>query len=414
MLNKSNSSGFSLVELMVAVVIGLIGTVVIFQVYAVSEGQKRTTISGGDSQQNGAIALFTIERDLRNAGHGLAELIARGQPVYGWNNDTAAARPAIIFRPAQITRGATSDSVEVNYTTFEGITSPVSITSPVGWNPSVVSALNQLFVASDTGFQAGNKIVVCPPYVTPPGAATDTCIVAEVTGTGPNNEVLLAPPPATFAVDGGALQTTKFNPAAGFSLLNARLATDGKSLPAAYLPGVQAVQDAVVYNLGDTWISRIYAVNTANGTMTVNDGTGPVEFADGIINIRAQYGIDTTPVPDGVVDEWVDPRSVPGDPYADNTPNHAIFSIASRATIAAGWARVQAIRIAVVTRSGLFEKEIVANSGTTTLWTNPAGNPTAAPTYSVVVGDAQHYRYKVFETIVPLRNMTWTPHRTLP
>lgn len=51
-VNKSSRhAGFSLVELMVAVVIGLIGTLVMFQVFAVSEGQKRTTASGGDGQQ---------------------------------------------------------------------------------------------------------------------------------------------------------------------------------------------------------------------------------------------------------------------------------------------------------------------------------------------------------------------------
>ena len=51
-VNKlSRHAGFSLVELMVAVVIGLIGKLVMFQVFAVSEGQKRTTASGGDGQQ---------------------------------------------------------------------------------------------------------------------------------------------------------------------------------------------------------------------------------------------------------------------------------------------------------------------------------------------------------------------------
>ena len=65
------SAGFSLVEIMVAVVIALIGVIVVFQVFAVSEGYKRTTTSGGDAQTNGALALFSIERDVRMAGYGI-------------------------------------------------------------------------------------------------------------------------------------------------------------------------------------------------------------------------------------------------------------------------------------------------------------------------------------------------------
>ena len=36
--------------------------IVIFQVFEASEGIKRTTTSGGDAQQNGAIALYSMAR----------------------------------------------------------------------------------------------------------------------------------------------------------------------------------------------------------------------------------------------------------------------------------------------------------------------------------------------------------------
>ena len=75
------SRGFTLVEIMVGVLIGLIGTVVIFQVFAVSEGQKRTTTGAGDAQQNGVFALFQVERDLRTAGFGLAHLPVLAPPA---------------------------------------------------------------------------------------------------------------------------------------------------------------------------------------------------------------------------------------------------------------------------------------------------------------------------------------------
>jgi type IV pilus assembly protein PilW len=420
MRSHNKVRGFSLVEMMVAVVIGLIGTLVIFQVYAVSEGQKRSTVSGGDAQQNGAIALFTMERELRNAGHGLTYLIARGEPIYGWNNLTGAARPALVMRPLTIIPGPTSDSIDVNYSTFEGLTSPVAVTSPAGWNPASVAPANALQIAATAGFNSGNKIVVCPPEVDPlgpvPGSADNTCILAEITGFGVDpalpNQVLLAAPPTTFSVNGGALETSKFNPAAGFSVLNATLALDSKTLPAFYSPGAQASDDAIVFNLGNSFVARRYSVDVANSRLMVDDGGGAQEFADGVIAIRAQYGLDTTAVPDGVVDVWVNPRSVPGNALADNTPNDPAFNVTSTATIAQGWQRVQAIRVAVVTRSGLFEKDEVETRSSIPLWTNPTGNPAPAPQFAVPSGNARHYRYKVFESIVPLRNMIWGVHRT--
>ena len=60
-----------MVELMVGMVIALLGTLAIFQVFALSEGQKRSTTSASDSQQNGSLALLSIERDIRQAGYGI-------------------------------------------------------------------------------------------------------------------------------------------------------------------------------------------------------------------------------------------------------------------------------------------------------------------------------------------------------
>ena len=57
--------GFSLVEIMVAAAIALIGIVVIFQVLAVWEERKRTTSSGSDAQIAGTIAMYNLDRDVR-------------------------------------------------------------------------------------------------------------------------------------------------------------------------------------------------------------------------------------------------------------------------------------------------------------------------------------------------------------
>ncbi len=56
------------------------------------------------------------------------------------------------------------------------------------------------------------------------------------------------------------------------------------------------------------------------------------------------------------------------------------------------------MRIAIVTRSAQYEKDAVTPGPLTML----DGTVTMTLT-----GDDQHYRYKVLETIVPLRNALW-------
>jgi type IV pilus assembly protein PilW len=43
---RARLAGMSMVELMVAMVIGLLGVIVIFQVFALNEGVRRSTTSG--------------------------------------------------------------------------------------------------------------------------------------------------------------------------------------------------------------------------------------------------------------------------------------------------------------------------------------------------------------------------------
>lgn len=101
-------AGFSLVDVMVGMVIALLGVIIIFQVFSVSEGIKRTTTSGGDALQNGASALFALERLLKEAGYGI------------FSSTNLAPLPAdpLGTAPATITAGAAAnipDSIIMRY-----------------------------------------------------------------------------------------------------------------------------------------------------------------------------------------------------------------------------------------------------------------------------------------------------------
>ena len=75
---------------------------------------------------------------------------------------------------------------------------------------------------------------------------------------------------------------------------------------------------------------------------------------------------------------------------------------------AADWATILALRIGVVSRSGLYEKTEVSPA-TIKLWPDSAVAPTTTGPVWTLTADERHYRYKVFQTVVPIRNMIWRP-----
>jgi Tfp pilus assembly protein PilW len=95
---RQPQAGFSLIDVLVGMLLSLIGTLVIFQVFSVSEGIKRTSTSGGDAQQSGAMALYALERALKEAG-------------YGINANDVNPIPALIA----VNAGTGPDSLTVSY-----------------------------------------------------------------------------------------------------------------------------------------------------------------------------------------------------------------------------------------------------------------------------------------------------------
>ncbi|MGI4846601.1 MAG: PilW family protein, partial [Janthinobacterium lividum] len=65
--------GFSLIEIMVGLAIGMIGIIVMMQVFSFSEGNKRTTTGADDAQNNGIVALNGLLRETRHSGLGISD-----------------------------------------------------------------------------------------------------------------------------------------------------------------------------------------------------------------------------------------------------------------------------------------------------------------------------------------------------
>ena len=116
--------------------------------------------------------------------------------------------------------------------------------------------------------------------------------------------------------------------------------------------------------------------------------TGSMQsLSDGIVALKALYGVaDSATNP--VVSSWVAPA---GDWAASKL-------------MAASISRMRAVRLAVVARSSQREKSEVSPAAVTLFPDLIATATSTAAPISVTVPD-RHYRYKVFDVTIPLRQM---------
>src|SRR2546426_4130477 len=204
------SRGFSMVELMVAMVISLIGVIIIFQVFETSEGVRRTAASGGDAQQNGAAAPYFMERDLRNAGMGINDTIYAGCNMIG--SDSSRTTPnfpplgnPMILAPAFITAGANAQTPD-QLAVFYG--SQIQIGNSTTLVANMILPTSPLTVQSRFAFRPGDLLLLLEP------GSGKNCVFMEVTSlpATPSNQV--NHDPGAY----GASFAARFNPAAGMGV----------------------------------------------------------------------------------------------------------------------------------------------------------------------------------------------------
>jgi len=327
--------GVGLIEVMISIVIAMLLMLVIFQVYEISESQKRTITGGSDAQQNAGYGLYVLGRDLAMAGNGIAS-------VTPGLDSCALVRPIPVLIDAGATAG-TPDTITVLY-----------------GGSSSLSTLVQ-FRQTATGAQ---------PYVVPgPVGFSQNDVIVAVQGANCTMSTVNAGGVAVNGVTG--FSTLTHTPIAGnmgatYFAVNASLVNLGQA----------AAMGRIAYTVDPT----THALRTQK-QLPNNDPIVPV-ISD-VVNLKAQYGLDTNN--DRIVDTWQDATGVWS---AANLPIQPPSE----------WKKIRAVRIAIVTRSAQYEKDTVAPP-TLSMLEGTVSMPLSA--------EEQHYRYKVLETIVPLRNALW-------
>lgn len=385
-----HGAGFSLVELMVSVVIGMLALIFAMRLLTGSEQNRQAAMGGSDSMQNGMLALFSISGDAGQAGYGLNDPLLAGCNTVFSDTEHFALAPATRgggaitpLAPVVIENSATgADRVSFYSGSSVAGTATLRLTADYTGGPRVY--IDRI----PYGFAQRDVIVVAPEQ---PGG---NCALAEL---AENPDDLPPPPGQQYVViaQGSGFRFNSGNLGATFTGSAARL-----------------------FNLGPAGSLSFHSWSVADGFLRLSatdiagSGSGTV-VADNIVSLKAQYGFDMR----------AGSAFDPGNGMQVNRWSNTMLDADGNGTVgsAEDWQRIAAVRLAVVARSKNPERA-AAGAACNATGVKPVAFSTAAPagvsavpvTIEVAVAgdpvDWKCYRYRVFETIVPLRNASWRPN----
>lgn len=344
--------GISLIELMVGVVIGLVAVLVIYQTFAVAEGVKRQTISAGDAQKTGMIATYLLGAEISSAGSGITLNQDDLATCTDTKDVTTTMRPfAVLVTPGA--DAATPDTIVVNYSTA------ISVVTPSIFMAKTDAGGTQLTVQSPTGFKTGDMVA----SITGSGDC-ERYVVSGVTGPDANGNVVLD-------LDNSAKAPIKQAPT--FDIL----------------PSMRLI------NLGPATSTQRVQYDVVSGVLRstdlVTDGAVAQPLASSIMNLKVLYGVDNDG--NGTVDEWTPPSG-------DYAPDKVMAFTGNELR------RIKAVRLGMIVRSDEYDRDAPVFNWTLFECTTQEAKDYVCP--DPITGSlGANYRYRVYETIIPLRNPMW-------
>lgn len=368
MTTRPTSRGFSLVELMVSMAIGLVLSLIIYQVVGTFEGIKRTTASGANAELSGAFSLTSLERDVRGAGWGLPSADIMPCAAFYTYYDTgtkSGAVPNFPQTPVRIADGGNATGASDSLTML--------------WGSSVRSNVRDALV--QTVKLPSTDLLTNPQPITGVGLSqaggfvwltddSQNCVLLRISAADPG-------PVLKHAVSVGTATQYNYNAPDAYMT--------GQGWPATF------DKNPRVFDAG-TLTQRTYSI--AGGALTSQDYFSTIDttvLATNIVALKAQYGIANAG--SQAVNNWVSAINTGVEDWSAPT--------------AAQFKRIKAVRIAVVARSTQRERPpklgdpCDATKVAPTTWPGgPAIDLSNDPNW-------QCYRYRVFQTVVPLRNVLW-------
>jgi type IV pilus assembly protein PilW len=392
-MSRRPQRGVTLMELMVAIVIGLVVTLAATNLLIFSESSKRTTTTSNDMGQTGAYAAYVLDRAVRTAGSGFTQSWSLAGAFGCRLNAALPASPnlprASAF-PAPFASaflGGASGSANLRV-------APLLI----GKNQS--DAGSDVLVVMGGTAAAGDV----PRLILSAGKSSDILRLDSTVGLAEGDLGLVSASGTTDCLLQQVHASTAFADSAGNDALplgGTYYTANGTATSLATLAASGAAYFTPLGNVGagnpQFQLFGVGANHTLYGyDLLMGNGTDAAQaIADGVAEMHALYGLDTNA--DGVLDTWVDPGAT----------GYDIATVMATPAIAR---QVVAVRVALVLRSAHYEKENangeLPSPASLTLFGDLAASLQQKIGFS---DDERHFRHRVVETTIPLRNVLLLP-----
>ncbi len=398
--------GIALVEIMVALTVAMLAALLMFQTMWVGEKSRRATGSGNDGLRAGVLALDQLAWSVRGAGSGLAQ--APGSyncALQLWRNaGLVRAYPRAGALPAPFNRVPLNPLRVAPVTVIDGGPDPDVIVVMSGSSPSANNAIPRgepqvlgqfLAVTNTVGLQNNDLVLLTRYHVDALGTSwSEDCYVAQINAL-----------PAQVDAATGYLAVNPVPVALGFY-----------SPPVGVLPAGRFT----LSTLGTAPSIVAYGIRRSGGRSDLVSydllrDVGPTVIAENIVDLQVLYGVDSSVkvggrnvssdadfYGDGTVDQWVPP-----------TGDWSLAGMTSVGTAGApAWSgaerqrRVKALRVALIAADTWVDKDPIPLADNRLRMFASGDSANEVERTIGVDGLDNRTRYRVFEAMVPVRNLT--------
>lgn len=382
-------SGFSIVELMVSIIVGLLVILAATGSASFFEANRRSTIGGNNAQENAMAVAFHIQKDARMAGLGIIPECTKFNVYYDSRKTGATAAPYAsnggIIAPVSITAGTTITSDSISFLSMNSLTSSATILL-AGGNPISSSVLDTMAPIASGQVKVNDIGLLIPPVGDTLGVP---CTVVGVTGLPDTTKIQYNPgnsaPGHWNAPSNGGFTyptadgTNKISP-------NSRFINIGSFNWVQYQPS-----------------NTIFQILDKNTNITS-------DIAENIVMFKAQYGVSA---------EFITPATPPTLPVAQWINPGTFTDSANTSKNAA----IRAIRIVIVARGAQKEKPASGNAADTCDATTSAPATGLSTRTNIddeltldLSADANWrcYKYRTVTLTIPLKNLLIQTINTIP